>query len=785
MPTTESLNLPGLEAPARITVDRWGIAHVEAASRRDAFFLQGFNAARDRLWQIDLWRKRGLGLMAADFGPGYLEQDKAARLFLYRGDMAAEWAAYGPGGQAACEAFAEGINAYVGLTEREPARLPPEFALMGTRPQRWAAEDVVRIRSHGLTRNALSEVVRQHVLAKGGGGVDFLRKPLEPAHVVVEPVGQDWLVPLEALDLFRLASAPPTFPPERLAATLEEAAGWRKVTELGEVLRDLDWTGSNNWAVAGARTSSGKPILASDPHRAHAYPSLRYIVHLSAPGLSLIGAGEPAVPGVSLGHNGQAAFGLTIFGADQEDVYVYETHPDDPDRYRHGDGWEPMRIRRERIAVKGYPDQEVALAFTRHGPVLHRDPAARRAVAVRSVWFEPGAAPYLVSLRMMEATTPETFRDGARHWGAPSVNLVYADVSGHIGWIPAGLSPVRSNWDGLLPVPGDGSHEWEGFLRAGTGDAGELPSIVDPPCGFVFSANEMNLPEGWDHARSPVGFEWIDAARATRIREVLAATGAHDVAASRALQTDAVSIPARRIARLLAPLEALDGDAALGLELLREWDHDGTAESAAGALFEVWWTRHLKPAVIAALAPDPVLRALLAPGDTAGILAALEATDGRWGAEPAAMRDALLLATLAEAVAETRGLLGDHPDGWAWGHLHHGFFAHPLSLSGKAEAAGWSVGPVPKGGSAPSVMHAGYRPEDFRVTHGASFRMVVDLSDLDASRCMNAPGQSGDPRSPHAGDLTPLWAQGDYVPMLWSKDAVAEAAEHVITLAPG
>jgi penicillin amidase len=176
---------------------------------------------------------------------------------------------------------------------------------------------------------------------------------------------------------------------------------------------------------------------------------------------------------------------------------------------------------------------------------------------------------------------------------------------------------------------------------------------------------------------------------------------------------------------------------------------------------------------------------LFRSGDTAGVLSALENPDMRWGEKPAEARDALLLTTLSAAVAETRGLLGDHPSGWAWGRLHHGFFEHPLALSGKAAAKSWTVGPLPKGGSAPSVMHAGYRPEDFRITHGASFRMVVDLADLDSSRCINAPGQSGDPRSPHAGDLAPLWARGEYVPMLWSRAAIAEAAEHVIELTPG
>ena len=212
----ERLAVPGLAAPAEIVVDRWGIPHIRAGSETDLFFVQGFNAARDRLWQIDLWRKRGLGLLAADFGPGFLAQDHASRLFLYRGDMAAEWAAYGTGAREACTAFVAGINAYVGLAEAEPGRLPPEFGLAGSRPERWEPEDVVRIRSHGLTRNALSEVLRAHVLARSDAATDALRKQVDPPVEAVAAPGIDLAtVPLQVLTVFKLATAGVTLSPER------------------------------------------------------------------------------------------------------------------------------------------------------------------------------------------------------------------------------------------------------------------------------------------------------------------------------------------------------------------------------------------------------------------------------------------------------------------------------------------------------------------------------------------------------------------------------------------
>lgn len=777
--TEETIAVPGLSAPARIHVDRWGIPHLKADSHDDLFFLQGFNAARDRLWQIDLWRKRGLGLLAAGFGPGFLAQDRASRHFLYRGDMEPEWAAYGPDTKAICTAFTAGINAYVDLTEREPERLPPEFGIVGTRPARWAADDVVRIRSHGLTRNAVSEVQRANVMARADARTDLLRKAVEPPRVVVPAPGLDLArIPIDALDLFKLAAAGVTFTPERLAASLDQAFAWTKVDDLGEVLRDSSFEGSNNWAVHGGRTATGRPILASDPHRAHAVPSLRYLVHLSAPGFDVIGAGEPAVPGISIGHNGHSAFGLTIFGADQEDVYVYETAPGDPDAYRYGEGFERMRLVQETFAVKDAPDQVLMLKFTRHGPVVYEDAERCMAIAVRSVWFEPGSAAYLASIGSMRAQSVDAFRTAMRGWGAPSVNQVYADVTGRIAWMPVGYAPVRPNWDGLLPVPGDGRYEW-----AGMRDPAEMPCVVDPPSGFVATANELNLPPDWPHDDKKIGFEWTESSRAVRIHEALDADSEHEVAASCALQTDVASVPARRLGAVLQAIAPDDPDTGRAVALLGDWDFRLEVDSAAAALFEVWWTKHLKPALFARLAPDPTVRALLAPGDPESILQVLEAPDERFDPDdPHAARDRLVATTLAAAVRDCRGRMGDGPAGWAWGKLHHGFFEHPLAGLRPGKGEELNLGPLPKGGSGSTPMHAGYRPSDFRVVVGASVRVVVDVGDWDRSLCINAPGQSGDPRSPHYGDLAALWAKGRYVPMLYSWPQIEAATERVITL---
>ncbi len=254
------ISLPALARPAEILIDGHGIPHIRAETFLDAFVVQGWNAARDRLWQIDLWRKRGLGLLAADFGPGYLEQDRASRLFLYRADMAREWGSYADDDKAICEAFVAGINAYVDLCAREPDRLPPEFSFMGTKPARWAAEDVVRIRTHSLSRNATSEILRAHVLARADHATDLIRRSLEPPVTPRVPDGLDMsTIPLAALDLIKLASADVKFTDDRLSASLGEASQWRRVNDLGDVLRDELYAGSNNWAVSAALSGTGRP----------------------------------------------------------------------------------------------------------------------------------------------------------------------------------------------------------------------------------------------------------------------------------------------------------------------------------------------------------------------------------------------------------------------------------------------------------------------------------------------------------------------------------------------
>jgi penicillin G amidase len=774
----EEWSAAGLSAPAEILIDQWGVPHIYASSARDAFFVQGFNAARDRLWQIDLWRKRGLGRLSSSLGPAYVEQDRAARLFLYRGDIDAEWAAYGPEARPAAESFAAGVNAYVDAVLSGQRPLPVEFQLTDSRPERWAPEDIVRIRSHALVSNVTSEVARARVACAAGLEADRLRRKLEPAHVTRVPAGLDPCdIGPDALADYLLATKAVEFaaPGQQAADAAEPDAALlaRIDTERSE--------GSNNWVVAGSRTTTGRPILANDPHRQLGVPSLRYVAHIEAPGLSLIGAGEPALPGVSLGHNGKAAFGLTIFAMDQEDLYVYRLKDGDPDSYLYRGGWAKMEVVREQIEVKGAAPRTVELRFTRHGPVLQVDAQRDRAIALRSVWMQPGASGYMGSARLWRAQGWSDFLAASHAWGAPPLNLVWADTSGDIGWAASGLAPVRRNWDGLMPVPGDGRYEWRGFHKAGV-----LPTSRNPSEGFFATANEMNLPQGFPNEDRKISFEWTDRSRIDRIQEVLRAKGAVSLADSMSLQTDAVSPQARRLVGLLGSLRSTDPDTAAALMLLHGWNAELSIESGPAALYEIWAARHLGRATVARATPEPA-RALVGQGHLPAVIDLLEKpTAAMLGADPAAARDAILLESLAGAFRETRSLLGPDPASWRWGALHRATFTPaiaPLAPPDLAETM--TVGPLPTSGSASTPRAQTWRGADFNVVAGASVRMVLDVGGWDNSTFINTPGQSADPTSAHYRDLFPAWAEGAYVPLRFTREAVERDARRIITLTPG
>ncbi|MBM9466116.1 penicillin acylase family protein [Nakamurella leprariae] len=780
MPQEYDLEYPvaGLTAEVEIVVDTWGVPHITAASQQDVYVAQGFNAARDRLFQIDLWRRRGNGLLSEVFGPAFVEQDRASRLLRYRGDLRAEWLAYGTATRRIVTAFTTGVNAYVRWVLDHPEAMPPEFGVHGHRPAFWAPEDVVRFRTHGLFSNAEHELARGLAVRDFGEEVAEVRHVREPADPFVLPDAQA-LVGLsdEVLRVYRLAFSPVDF----------TGAGPRP----GEPQQQL--SGSNNWVIAGDRTTTGRPILANDPHRAVGLPSLRYLAHLRAPGLDVIGAGEPGLPGISIGHNERVAFGLTIWSADHEDLVVHELDPADPGRYRYRGDWVSFERETATIDVAGADPTDVELEYSVLGPVLFRDAERGIAVALRAVWLQPGMSPYLASLEYQDAADADGFVQALSRWGAPGVNQVYATVDGDIGWQASALIPRRVGYDSSVPVPGDGRFDWDGFAQLD-----ELPGVRNPACGWFASANQMNLPEDRDPGL-PVTYDWYSSARYERLAAWLGAGDPISVQDSLRMQWDCVSVHALRIIAALAAVPADGVRDADVLAALRAWDGVETVDSTEALVFEIWLRRHLRPALVARLldregvptelrerATAMLLRDESMDSDLRGDLRMLASFDAGSAAEVTDLT-AIVDGSLRSALGEIEQRLGTDRTGWRWGALHHTRLVN-TALAGRDGTDGvdpaWvQVGPAPRAGSGDTVGMTGYGP-DFRQTIGSTFRMVLDVGNWDASRAVNAPGQSGDPRSPHYTDLFDTWAAGGSFPLVYSQEAVAAHAATRIRLVP-
>ena len=777
-PSTQSYTVSALEKPAEILVDQWGIPHIYAQTHYDAFVAQGFNAARDRLWQIDLWRRRGLGTLSEVFGPSMARRDEAARLFLYRGDMYREWLAYGSDAKRIAEAFVAGINAYVALTEQRPELLPTEFRMLRYKPSPWKPEDVVRIRSHGLWRNVASEVRRAQIACIAGVRADLTRRWLEPEHAAQMPDGLDACdIRDEVLSLYNLATGGVSFSKDVMkAAQGGDRAGFASAILASAEPAGVDpqqAEGSNNWVIAPKLSATGRPLLANDPHRAHSLPSLRYIAHLNAPGLNVIGAGEPGLPGISIGHNERIAFGLTIFYIDQEDLYVEELNPANPDEVKWQGRWEPMQAIDETIAVRGGPAVKATLRYTRHGPVIFTDRAKNKAYAVKAAWLEPGMAPYFGSIEYMRAQNWDQFVAAMNRWGAPSENQVYADIDGNIGWKPGGLAPIRPNHDGLLPVPGDGRYEWSGFY-----DMDRLPSEANPERGWIATANQMNVPDKHPLPATKLGMEWVPKWRYERIREMLERPDKKTLQDMVTMQADVLSVHARRLVLLLKDTQTQDSRVAEGITMLRNWDFRLTPESPAAALFQVWVDRHLGPAV-AKLRTPPEAAKLITDIDSNALFAALEQPAGR------AQRDQLFAGTLRAAIAEMEQRQGANWLQWSWGKLHTIEFNHPLSAAIEADAAKvFNLPARPRGGGGFTVNANSYPTSSMKVTGGASFRMALDVGNWDSAIAFNVPGQSGDPKSPHYGDLFDSWSKDTGFPLLYTRPAIEKATELKIVLNP-
>src|SRR5262245_22742555 len=565
-----SLKVNGLKAPVTVVRDTWGVPHITAQSTDDLFFAQGYVMAQDRLWQMEMWRRAAEGRMAEIAGPNALARDRVARLLKYRGPFDdSEWTSYHPDGKRIFTAFVSGVNAFIAQNRDH---LPIEFVVTGITPEPWTIEEVVlRPPTFGdataelqLARNVARLGVQEANRQRNPDPPDDLKVPagLDVSAITDDVIGATRTAGREAL-------------PSLLPQFRSSAAGlFDDDTQVRE-------PGSNNWVVGPSRSGTGHPVVANDPHREVTLPSLRYVVHLQAPGWNVVGAGEPPFVGVGLGHNERLAWGLTIVGTDQEDVYVEQVNPANANDVMFNGAWEPLKIVRETIKVKDAHDEVVELRLSRHGPIFAQDGPRHLAYAVRRTAAEPGTAPYLAGLRLAQSRNCREFLDAAMYWKAPTENLICGDVEDNIAWRPAALSPSRKGWVGRLPVPGTGEYEWRGFRK-------DLPSELNPSRGYIATANNNINPPGYT---PPLMFKNADTRfeRITRLRQLLAGPPQRlTMKDHERMQHDAYSLRAIADIPLFRGWTSADPDVERARAAIAGWDGVYTKDSGAAALYEAW-----------------------------------------------------------------------------------------------------------------------------------------------------------------------------------------------------
>jgi penicillin amidase len=772
---TGSVKLPGLSGPVTVIRDAWGVPHIYAKNQHDMFFAQGFVTAQDRLFQMELWRRAGEGALAEILGPKFLQRDIGARLLKYRGDMNAEYASYASDAKQILEAFTDGINAYIRLrTGPDGKGLPLEFKEAGFAPKLWKPEDCIsRMAGFPMTRNGVSELAHAELVTLIGAKKASEYYNFNPPVLLDPDSGTNYTGLSPALVRNLVGSdVGITFPPVSSQISEDFPAEW-----------DSENWGSNNWVVSGKLTQTGRPILSNDPHRTvDIVPSLRYLVHLVSPGWNVIGSTEAASPGVQGGHNERVGFGWTIFGMDQQDLYIETLDAADPLRYKTEAGWETMKVVKETFHIKGEPDQIINLKFTRHGPVLWNDPATHRALALRSVLAEPGTAGYLACLTMDRVKNQAQFEEAVKRWKVPTHNIVYADVDGNIGEHSVGMEPLRKNWTGLLPEPGDGGYEWNSWIPVS-----ELPHQFNPAKGFIATANQKMIPENFPYK---VGYEWSSPDRFNRITELLtdAVNSNHKLTIQdmERIQNDVTPLPGRELVRLLREVSGTSQDVAT--QMLLDWDGAATRESGAAALYELW-VLNLGEGVTRLAAAGPNAASIMRIVNTLNIDLVIDDLQHPsvelFGQNPIVGRNKLMKDALASAFARLQQMEGDDPGKWSWGAIHKVVFHHPLESIPEMKSL-VDVGPIARPGDASTVNATSYpRGKDFFYqTNGPTWRQILDVGAWDNSVMVNAPGESGQPGSPHYADLAPLWDQGQYIPMLFSRDAVNKHAAQEMTLEP-
>lgn len=776
------LRVLGLSQPVDIKVDPFGVPHIYAKNENDMFFAQGFQAASDRLFQFEIWRRQARGLISEILGEREIKKDIGSRLFKFRGDLISEYNHYHPNGYNIIHSFVDGVNAAIDLAISKPDSLPVEFKLLGIKPEHLKAEDIIS-RHQGLLGNLVDEWETAMLVNKIGESKTREISWFHPdtPDLYLDTIVKEVLSYPDVIDLYKAFKQPVTFKPEDILAISDRNSKELFLTLNAELLKDQEALknerqviGSNNWVVSGALTESGYPMLANDPHRAMSAPSLRYIAHLVSPGWNVIGGGEPTIPGISIGHNEFGAWGLTIHGTDSEDIYVYQLNPQNDKQYKYQGKWLNLLEIKDSIPVKGLGFHYFSLFYTIHGPVLKMIKEKNLLVGARCAWLNIGGAPYLASLRMNQAKNWEEFKLACTYSHIPGENMIWADREGNIGWQTVGIAPIRVKSSGMVPVTGDGSKDWDGFIPIS-----ERPSSLNPQNHFIVTANENVVPLDYKYRHS-VGYSWSDPYRGLRIKEYLKSGRLLSLNDFMLLQTDYLSLPARQLIHFIAGIPEFDKFKKY-TSYFEGWDFKLTPGSIAATIYDAWeraiasqYKSQFIPAEVKELVTPqlkPILDHLLIP-------------DEAFGSNPVQGRNEFLLNTFEKAINNTILKLGKEVNLWQYGQLKnkHILLKHPLSSSVNAEIRSkLEVGPAPRGGNGFTANVTGRTDNQ---THGASFRFITDVKNWDYCLATNTPGQSGNPESPFYKNLFPLWINNQYFPLYFSEDKIKAVSVIHTTLFP-
>ena len=748
-----SAKIDGLTDEVEVLRDNFGINHIYANNQQDLFFMQGYLAAKDRLFQFEIWRRQATGTVAEIFGEEELDRDIGTRLFKFRGDIKKELNHYHDDGYEIVSSFVSGVNKYIEEVNNNPELLPIEFKALGIKPDLWTNEVVIS-RHQGLLGNIGQELnIGRAVSLIGEEKVKELMwfHPKEPSLKLDEKITYDDLNQ-DILRLYNAYRRPIKF---KSHYVLDKYRAKDKIADINEsnLISDTYSIGSNNWALSGDKSFNGYPLLANDPHRSLLNPSLRYMAHLVAPGWNVIGGGEPEIPGISIGHNGIGAWGLTVFRTDAEDLYVYELNPNNLDEYMHNGQWKKFDNINETITVKNNDETTVELLYSVHGPVTFIDRNRKKAYAVKNGWSEIGGSPYLASLRMDQAKDWNEFRDACTYFNIPGENMVWADKYGDIGWQAVGIAPIRKTHSGLVPVNGNGKFDWEGYLPII-----EKPNSFNPENGYLSTANQNVTPDTYNRWDA-VGYDWADPYRGNRIKSVIESKEKFNMEEMIDLQVDYYSIPSEEIIRLASGNISNHQNY---FEKLEKWNNILDKDSVEAGIYIEWQTQ-IYVEFINSFVPESVKEYL-----DIQIFRIIETISKMSDSNRAKFLDK----TFNASIDNLKDRYGEDSENWIYGQqdYKHVKIYHPLeNVVNDSIRSLVELKTYPRGGDG---FTPGSTSSNLNQRSGGSFRVVINTKDWDNSFATNSPGQSGNPNSKFYKNLYEDWTNDKFFPLLFSKSKV-------------